>query len=166
MIELTETLDKAPIQGCRRITAVDSRIDRVHTMGLRSARCESTRDPDTTEGFSHGGKDADLPHLLAAIPSPTTTVFNNRMDLLTANPLPGLEAPPVGYRICFVLLTARVCLLDRVVILLMAFVPRVSHGQQDTCAYGTCRSMAHNTLKRRPIWRFRQPRVHYDHDDQ
>ena len=91
MIELTETLDKAPIQGCRRITAVDSRIDRVHTMGLRSARCESTRDPDTTEGFRHGGKDADLPHLLAAIPSPTTTVFNNRMDLLTANPYPVLK---------------------------------------------------------------------------
>jgi len=59
MIELTETLDKAPIQGCRRITAVDSRIDRVHTMGLRSARCESTRDPDTTEGFSRDGRYAD-----------------------------------------------------------------------------------------------------------
>ena len=59
MIELTETLDKAPIQRFRSITGVDSRIDRVLTMGLRSARCESGHDPDAAEGFRHGGSHAD-----------------------------------------------------------------------------------------------------------
>lgn len=92
--------------------------------------------PTQPKAFAATGDMRTIRHMLAAIVIETATVFNNRMDLLTANPLPGLEAPPVGYRICFVLLTARVCLLDRVVILLMAFVPRVSLGQQDTCAYG------------------------------
>lgn len=58
MIELTENLDKAPIQRFRSITAVDSRIDRVRTMGLRSARCEGTHDRDTAKGFRHYGSAA------------------------------------------------------------------------------------------------------------